>query len=101
MAKKKKRGGRRGILGKFGRKAASLIGTAVQLIGVGHGAIRAGTESVQDGVWKEFPRRMVRYYSGFDIDDGSFETDVLVKSALTIGVTYVIGRMIKQVARGI
>lgn len=99
MARRKRKGGRRGMLSNLAKKAGSIGGSIVQAVGVGHGLIYGISKLLQGEDPAKVPREIVWAYSGVNIDDGSFNQGQALKSVTIIGVTYLIGRGLKYVAR--
>lgn len=91
---KKKRHGRRSAFSNLKRKVGGLIGTGVQLLGLSHGIIRGALPLDSNS-----PARVVQFYSGYDMNTGTWNQDLAVQSGTIIGVTYLIGYGIKWVAR--
>ena len=95
MARKRK-GGKRSFLSKAGRKAGSLIGSLVQVLGIGHGLTT--TVSMQKGDFANYPQSLMYHYGGLR-SDGSLDTAQTAKSLTIIAVSWFVGWGIKQVAR--
>ena len=92
---RRRRGGRRSGLSKVGRKAGSLVGTTIQVLGLLHGTL-AGIQRA--GFNAETPREILYEYSGIQ-RDGVFNSAQLVKSVTIIAASFGVGWAIKQMAR--
>jgi len=74
VAKKKRRGG---YLAGVRKVAKAIFGGVALVVGgaaISHGLIRSTVDTIGDGVWQEYPRRLVVHYTGFDPQSGKIDS---------------------------
>ena len=65
--------------------------------GVSHGVITGVLE--QSGNPGQIPVATVKAYTGYNWNDGSFDSGLAIKSVTILGATFLMGWVIKQFAR--
>lgn len=98
---KKKRKNKMSPERKMMKKGLGIVKAVVIGVSAGHGVIRAGIESNADNTWAKFGSRTTYYYSGFNPNDGTFNSEQAINSALTIGLGVGVAKLISWAGKSV